>query len=254
MYSRRGRLALAWTFCLLPELVYTETSRYSACQAPTSNPLDGCPANTILVSQSDCAASFNTIQSAISSIPDNTTPYNILVLPGNYVEQLNVTRSGPLTILGQTSTPNEQSDNTVTVYWAAANSNSRYTDNAFTSVLTVAPNLNSSLTGSGPTGFPVPSDSMYYSTRSSPERRFGPDSVIYSSFRLHRLPCLQHRLQERVLGDQRRTKLSSERKQSKCWVLLFRLLQLSGHCVYRKAWKRVLLSQRDCRTDRFLLW
>lgn len=83
------------------------------------------------------------------------------MLPGDYIEQLNVTRSGPLTILGQTNTANEQSDNTVTVYWASANANSRYTDNAFTSVLTVAPNLNASLTGSGPTGFPVPDDTPF---------------------------------------------------------------------------------------------
>jgi hypothetical protein len=82
-------------------------------------------------------------------------------MPGNYIEQLNVTRSAPLTILGQTKTPNEQSDNTVTVHWASANSKSRYTDNAFTSVLTVAPNLAASLTGSGPTGYTVPADTPF---------------------------------------------------------------------------------------------
>ena len=152
---------VAWTFILLINLVFAETSVYSGCQAPTANPLDGCPPGTILVSQTDCRASFTTIQSAISSIPNDSASYTILVLPGDYIEQLNVTRSGPLAILGQTSTPNEQSDNTVTVYWASANANGRYADNAFTSVLTVAPNLNASLTGSGPTGFPVPNDSRY---------------------------------------------------------------------------------------------
>lgn len=163
MNSRRALPELlAWIFILLLSLAGAETSIYSACQAPTTNPLDGCPPNTLLVSQTDCTASFTTIQSAISSIPNDTTSYTILVLPGDYIEQLNVTRSGPLTILGQTNTPNEQSDNTVTVYWASANANSRYTDNAFTSVLTVAPNLNASLTGSGPTGFPVPGDSRCY--------------------------------------------------------------------------------------------
>jgi hypothetical protein len=123
--------------------VLADTSIYSACQAPTANPLDGCPPNAIWVSQTDSAANFSAI------------------MPGNYIEQLNVTRSAPLTILGQTETPNEQSDNTVTVYWASANSNSRYTDNAFTSVLTVAPNLAASLTGSGPTGYPVPADTPF---------------------------------------------------------------------------------------------
>jgi pectin methylesterase-like acyl-CoA thioesterase len=162
MYSRRVVPGLhAWIFILLLHFVSAETSKYSACQAPTANPLDGCPPNTILVSQTDCVVSFTTIQRAISSTTDDTTSYTILVLPGDYIEQLNVTRSGPLTILGQTNTLNEQSGNSVTVYWASANSNSRYTDNAFTSVLTVAPNLNASLTGSGPTGFQVPDDSRF---------------------------------------------------------------------------------------------
>jgi pectinesterase len=113
------------------------------------------------VSQTDCAADFTTIQGAISSLPDNNTNYTILVMPGMYIEQLNVTRSAPLTILGQTPTPNEQGDNTVTVYWASANSNGRFTDNAFTSVLTVAPNLAASLTGSGNTGYPVPAHTPF---------------------------------------------------------------------------------------------
>jgi pectin methylesterase-like acyl-CoA thioesterase len=142
-------------------LALADTSIYSACQAPTANPLDGCPPNTIWVSQANSAANFSTIQAAISSLPDDSVNYTILIMPGNYIEQLNVTRSAPLTILGQTETPNEQSDNTVTVYWASANSNSRYTDNAFTSVLTVAPNLAASLTGSGPTGYPVPADTPF---------------------------------------------------------------------------------------------
>lgn len=165
MFHQRGlRLVFASYFLSLMHFVNADTSIYSACQAPTANPLDGCPENTILVSQTDCTASFTTIQDAISSIPDDTTSYTILVLPGDYIEQLNVTRSAPLTILGQTKTPNEQSDNTVTVYWASANSNGRYTDNAFTSVLTVAPNLNASLTGSGPTGFAVPADTPFGNT------------------------------------------------------------------------------------------
>jgi hypothetical protein len=140
---------------------FADTSIYSTCQAPTPDPLTGCPPNTIWVSQTDCGADFTTIQGAISSLSDNNTNYTILVMPGIYVEQLNVTRSAPLTILGQTSTPNAQESNTVTVYWAAANANSKFTDNAFTSVLTVAPTLEASLTGSGPTGYPVPDDTPF---------------------------------------------------------------------------------------------
>jgi hypothetical protein len=41
----------------------------------------------------------------------------------------------------------------VNIIWAAVAGTG---DNAYTSTLTVAPNLNASLTGSGPTGFAVP--------------------------------------------------------------------------------------------------
>ncbi len=137
------------------------TTIYSDCQAPTADALTGCPANTILVSQTDCSASFNTIQGAIDSIPLYTSSWTILVQPGNYIEQLNVTRAGPLTILGQTSKPSQQAQNTVTVYWAAANVASSYPDNAYTSVLTVAPTLEASLTGSGSTGYAVPAGTPF---------------------------------------------------------------------------------------------
>jgi hypothetical protein len=138
-----------------------DTSRFSKCQYPTSNPRQGCDTKTILVSNTDCNADFNTIQGAIDSLPNDTSSQTILVMPGNYIEQLNITRAGPLTIIGQTALPHKQENNTVTVYWAAANANGRFTDNAFTSVLTVAPNLNASLTGSGNTGFPVPEDTPF---------------------------------------------------------------------------------------------
>jgi hypothetical protein len=98
--------------------------------------------------------------------------YIVLIASGNYTEQVtsntselflqhthttsqvNVTRRGPTYLLGQTAHPTDQSRNTVNIIWAAIAVTGL--DNAFTSTLTVAPNLNASLTGSGPTGFAVP--------------------------------------------------------------------------------------------------
>ena len=150
------------TLLLFSRIIYVvaDTSVYSRCQNPTANPRNGCPSNTLLVSNTDKSADFDTIQGAIDSL-DNATNYTILVLPGYYIEQLNITRSAPLTILGQTRSPAEQADNAVTVFWASADQDGRYTDNAYTSVLTVAPTLNASLTGSGNTGFPVPADTPF---------------------------------------------------------------------------------------------
>jgi hypothetical protein len=92
------------------------------------------------------------------SLPNNSDTYVILIASGNYREQLNVTRRGPTYLLGQTSHPKNHSLNTANVFWAAAAGTG---DNAYSSVLTVAPNLNASLTGSGPTGFAVPDDTPF---------------------------------------------------------------------------------------------
>lgn len=148
---------LVLTTLFLPLRVKAVTNR-AACQYPSQNPFEGCPPNTLLVGPT---GNHTTIQSAISALPDDTTHQTILILPGNYTEQLNVTRAGPLTMLGQTANPKNQSQNTVGVYWAAVAGTG---DNAYTSVLTVAPNLNASLTGSGPTGFPVPAGTPFGNT------------------------------------------------------------------------------------------
>jgi hypothetical protein len=103
--------------------------------------------------------------------------YIILIASGNYTEQVrilrelilsnpqltstqvNVTRRGPTYLLGQTTHPTSQAYNTVNIIWAAIAVPGL--DNAFTSTLTVAPNLNASLTGSGPTGFAVPAGTPF---------------------------------------------------------------------------------------------
>lgn len=108
----------------------------------------------------------------------NPDTYIILIASGNYTEQVdisspipqsmnlianknkvNVTRRGPTYLLGQTTNPNNQSSNTVNIIWAAIAVTGL--DNAFTSTLTVAPNLNASLTGSGTTGFAVPAGTPF---------------------------------------------------------------------------------------------
>ena len=129
-----------------------------ACQTPSSNPLSGCPSGTLLVGP---GSTYATIQSAIASLPNTTDPAYILILPGNYTEQVNVTRSGPVWLLGQTSNIRDQASNVVNVVWAAIAGTG---DNAFTATLTVAPNLDADLTGSGPTGHAVPPNNPFGST------------------------------------------------------------------------------------------
>jgi hypothetical protein len=130
-----------------------------ACQYPTKNPLNGCPKNTVLVGPGQ---QYSTVQSAILSLP-NTTPHHLLILPGNYTEQVNVTRQGPVYLFGQTRFANDQTKNVVNIIWrnaTGAEVNSTI-DNAYTSTLTVAPTFNASYTGSGPTGNPVPANTPF---------------------------------------------------------------------------------------------
>jgi pectin methylesterase-like acyl-CoA thioesterase len=124
----------------------------AACQRPGKDDLlTGCPTGTIIVGPNQ---KFTTIQSAVKSIPNNKDPYTILIQPGKYRGKVNVTRIGPLTLLGVTSSPNSHSQNTVTVVHSNATTAGKG-DNAFTSALTVAPTEESSLTGSGFYGQPV---------------------------------------------------------------------------------------------------
>lgn len=154
------KLLLALTSSLLTTTVtgrpprWTDHSR-QRCQYATSDPLEGCPVGTVLVGP---GTSHSTIQSAVLSLPNDASSQTILILPGVYEEQVNITRSGPLTLLGQTQLPHDLGRNTVEILWHAVAGTQH---NAFTAVLTVAPDLNAALTGSGPTGFSVPPDQPF---------------------------------------------------------------------------------------------
>jgi pectin methylesterase-like acyl-CoA thioesterase len=80
---------------------------FASCQRITPRALEGCPPHTIYVSLTDSNADFDSVQDAIESIPETNKTYHILIAPGNYTEQLNVTRQGPLYLLGQSDDPHD---------------------------------------------------------------------------------------------------------------------------------------------------
>ncbi|KAF4445586.1 pectin methylesterase family [Fusarium albosuccineum] len=145
---------------------------YKKCQRQTHRPTEGCPRGTLYVAKDDSRAHFDSVQDAINSLGNTTTPGYILIAPGNYTEQLNVTRRGPLHLIGMSNKPwkhelyadidvNTTAQNDVQIWWNSANHNVSFPDNVYTGVLTIGPNLNATLTGSGPTGFPVPADTPF---------------------------------------------------------------------------------------------
>jgi len=115
-------------------------------------PLSGCPPGTIFVSPTDTRAQFTGVQDAITSLPElgDTT---ILIGQGQYHETVNVTRQGPLTLLGQVDPTSTNTSNLVQIWNNLFTENGE--DDALSSVLLVAPSLNASLIGAGPTGAPL---------------------------------------------------------------------------------------------------
>jgi hypothetical protein len=149
----------AWVFLALPLAVSSLSYNRKACQKIGNVALKGCPKNTLLVGPHGVHKS---IQHAVLSIPDNDDPYTIVIEPGNYTEQVNITRQSPLTLLGMTASPNDKTKNLVNIIWHNATGAGIATfDNAYTSTLTVAPTLNASFTGTGPTGWPIPAGTPF---------------------------------------------------------------------------------------------
>ncbi|EGN98149.1 carbohydrate esterase family 8 protein [Serpula lacrymans var. lacrymans S7.3] len=83
--------------------VYALSPAFIDCQLQkpaSSSPLEGCPAGTLYVSPSDSRANYTSVQQAVLSLPDSGDA-TILVGAGEYFEMVNVTRTDPLTLLGQ---------------------------------------------------------------------------------------------------------------------------------------------------------
>ena len=213
-----------------------------ACQTPSSDPLSGCPTGTLLVGAN---GSFQTIQSAVASLQNITDPAYILILPGNYTEQVNVTRSGPVYLLGQTGNIQDQSSNLVNVIWKAVAGTG---DNAYTATLTVAPNLNADLTGSGPTGFPIPPDAPFGNTDF---RAYNPnfinDFVPYSDG-----PSLALSMGYANSGFYHCGFFSYQDTVSELISWLKQILRTAD--IRRKDWKRIFFTMRNCWANRFPLW
>ncbi|CAL1713535.1 unnamed protein product [Somion occarium] len=136
--------------------------RFLPCQLQKHaniSPLTGCPSGTVFVSPNDGRAHFTGIQEAVLSLPD-TGHAMILIGEGEYHETVNVTRSAPLTLLGQLRREsafapggNASTRNLVQIW------NNQFVqtdmDDAQSAMLIVAPSFSASLIGAGPTGAPL---------------------------------------------------------------------------------------------------
>ncbi|KAJ7591378.1 pectin lyase-like protein [Mycena floridula] len=150
-----------------PAIVQALSPTFLPCQIQkpaTISPLQGCPAGTIFVSSntSNPFAQFHSVQDAVISLPAQK-PAIILIEQGQYNEVVNVTRTAPLTLLGQlpasaaksSSQPfaNASVPNLVQIW------DNKFVmtgmDDADSAVLSVAPSRDGALIGAGPTGAPL---------------------------------------------------------------------------------------------------
>lgn len=87
------------------------TSTASSCVSPV-------PSATLVVSQNATGCSYANISAAISALPNDNQPYTIKIEPGTYEEQISITRNGKVTLIGETSNPEDYSQNTVRVQFS----------------------------------------------------------------------------------------------------------------------------------------
>ncbi|KAJ9103773.1 hypothetical protein QFC21_002235 [Naganishia friedmannii] len=139
----------------------SSSTTYAECQRPKDvqgTQLQGCPNGTIYVSQTDPQSGFGSIQQAILSLPNDNSSQVILIGPGSYHEVVNVTRKGPVTLLGMTWNPSDWESNQVKLWSSSYINQTTQTasqDNADAVTLTVSPNRAASLVGAGPAGAPL---------------------------------------------------------------------------------------------------
>ncbi|KAH7913950.1 carbohydrate esterase family 8 protein [Hygrophoropsis aurantiaca] len=156
-------MAKAFVFLALFALqAHALSPKYVTCQLQKPegiSPLLGCPEGTLYVSPTDSTADFTSVQDAVLSLPE-TGSATILIGEGQYFEAVNVSRIGPLTLLGQLNAEtafdpagNASTRNLVQIW------NNKYVltgmDDAQSAVLTVAPSFSGALIGAGTNGAPL---------------------------------------------------------------------------------------------------
>ncbi|KIK64053.1 carbohydrate esterase family 8 protein [Collybiopsis luxurians FD-317 M1] len=74
------------------------------------------PAGAVVVrAGTTTAGEFSTITAALNSLPNDSSSRSLFIFPGTYTEQIDITRSGPLTIYGYTTDTTTYTSNQATI-------------------------------------------------------------------------------------------------------------------------------------------
>ena len=105
------------------KIPFTVTANAAASSSTVSHPMSGSvpPPDAVLVaSDSPVKGAFTSLSAALASLPNDTTPQTIFIYPGSYMEQFNINRPGPVTIIGfsQNSPGQTYEHNTVSIRYS----------------------------------------------------------------------------------------------------------------------------------------
>ncbi|OJJ96679.1 hypothetical protein ASPACDRAFT_34479, partial [Aspergillus aculeatus ATCC 16872] len=91
----------------------TATASSSAVASATSAAATS--TSTFVVSQNATTGQYRNVTAAIAALPSDGKAYTIYILAGTYTEQISITRSGKVTLRGETSFENDYTQNLVTI-------------------------------------------------------------------------------------------------------------------------------------------
>ncbi|CAK7220324.1 hypothetical protein SCUCBS95973_004120 [Sporothrix curviconia] len=74
--------------------------------------------HTLTVAATPTAGQYGTVSSALAAVPNDGAAYEIYILAGTYTEQLTINRTGKVTLRGETTFPNDFTQNTVALQFA----------------------------------------------------------------------------------------------------------------------------------------
>ncbi|OJD29429.1 pectinesterase family protein [Diplodia corticola] len=96
----------------------TTATAVSASASSTSATAAATATNTLIVSTTPAAGEYGNVTAAIAALPNDSKEYTIYIRAGTYQEQFSITRNGKVTLRGETTFPNDFSQNQVTIQFS----------------------------------------------------------------------------------------------------------------------------------------
>ncbi|KAK5133832.1 hypothetical protein LTR08_007262 [Meristemomyces frigidus] len=105
---------------LTSSLSASSTSINTTSVASSTATSSACPASaTLVVSKSPSACQYANVSAAIAALPNDSAAKTIQIQAGTYNEQLSITRTGKVTLIGATNSTNDYTQNTVTISYSS---------------------------------------------------------------------------------------------------------------------------------------